>query len=1029
MFFEEKFIYRTPMLPASEFIKIDQIDIDKKLTDPLILEAIYLASPELYSQIQKLLKGKISDPKKVNQIYNSLYKYIARMHHRSTPFGLFAKVGVGMWSEKCEINIYKNFTARLQLDMNFLLGIYEKILENVYVRKQLYYRKNTTILKLFKKYRYVEYHYEKNRRIHDVVDIKRFKILDKLLSKADSPISYKKLIEFITEEGPTKEQSEQFLDSLIKSQLIISNIEPSTIGESGLKKLICDLRSINSENNRDLVEMIFLLENLLKSMTEYKNNTNSSFKIYNKFANKLSETFIKPQESSFLQIDSYDSKSKFYLNKNDQMKFLNLIKFLNKVTPNSEHYNLNRFKENFTKEYDGQYIPLLQALDTESGIGYKGKDINGLSEFVDDLKLPHKQKYVSGFSELQSVLLKILIKGIKEGKHAIQIIEKDFSNLNYQTESLPDTIPIIFKRLSNNKYYIQNIGGGSAANLIGRFAQENSEINEVLQKIIAFEQDANNEFVFAEINHLPEKRTGNILRRPKTFHYEIPYLASSSAEVTKKIYPEDLYVSIKNNRIMLWSKSLKKYIIPRLTTAHNFTSRSLPVYNFLCDLQYQQFQKSYLGLNWSMLSIDTDFFPRIEFGDFVLSRARWVIRKEDWDIEKISNDEGLMRWCQEKKLPKCFLIIENDNELYIDLSIEIAKRVFLKHLISNSITNIEEYISFEKDDNEMNSQVWGNEIFSIIYNSKTKKKELYNFDKIELASKRDFIIGDEWFYIKIYAGFKSVDNILIFHLPKLLNKFKKNEISDDFFFVRFTDPDLHLRIRFRVKSKIDNNKLIYHINDFIKSITKYEKISNFQIETYKREIERYGSKSIDICENIFCIDSKYTLSFLVENKVHFNSELNIILYILLCMDFIISFAFKKDEFLRDEFIIERLGSFEKETINSKDITIKMDQKYRKIKKDVNSIFSEYPPNEFNFIITHFQRKKKNLTKELNKLKEIYPSQPNDARYNVIIGSIIHMMVNRAFKSKQRLYEHLLYSFLTKQRRARQYLFKKNLDIK
>ena len=62
--------------------------------------------------------------------------------------------------------------------------------------------------------------------------------------------------------------------------------------------------------------------------------------------------------------------------------------------------------------------------------------------------------------------------------------------------------------------------------------------------------------------------------------------------------------------------------------------------------------------------------------------------------------------------------------------------------------------------------------------------------------KRTFIIGEEWLYYKIYCGNRTSDTILIDVIKPLTESLLKEKIIDKWFFIRYSDPENHLRVRF-----------------------------------------------------------------------------------------------------------------------------------------------------------------------------------------------------------------------------------------
>jgi hypothetical protein len=75
------------------------------------------------------------------------------------------------------------------------------------------------------------------------------------------------------------------------------------------------------------------------------------------------------------------------------------------------------------------------------------------------------------------------------------------------------------------------------------------------------------------------------------------------------------------------------------------------------------------------------------------------------------------------------------------------------------------------------------------------QKQLTQLDtKIENAQ-RTFVIGDKWLYYKIYCGVKTADMLLLEVIKSLTEQLIEEKIIDRWFFIRYSDPEPHVRFR------------------------------------------------------------------------------------------------------------------------------------------------------------------------------------------------------------------------------------------
>ena len=180
-----KFILRTPIFPFYFYSNITANTIIsnktllKAFSEPLVKESCFLASPELYFEIEKWANGQNLDVVKEKKIRISLLKYLTRMSTRSTPFGLFAGCAIGEFKNSTSIQLntaYKN-KRHTRLDMNYLVAFAQDLAKKHDISEQLCYFTNTSIYRIANKIRYVEYWYHKSKRRHSIVEVENSEYL------------------------------------------------------------------------------------------------------------------------------------------------------------------------------------------------------------------------------------------------------------------------------------------------------------------------------------------------------------------------------------------------------------------------------------------------------------------------------------------------------------------------------------------------------------------------------------------------------------------------------------------------------------------------------------------------------------------------------------------------------------------------------------------------------------------------------------------------------------------------------------
>ena len=963
--------------------------------------AIFFASESLYMELKRHdFEYNLLDKK----VKFSLQKYFNRMCYRPTPFGMFSAFTSLDWSKSEDIQspILLN-KDRLYVNPDFQLLIdVARDIETLDVINNLKYYSNNSIYSIKNERRYLTHNYDikEGKILFLISSYKSDRLLNKLIIFCKNGKTKAQLINWLNELIGFDDDIKDYINDLIYAGLLVSELNPNMSGKKYFER-IADIISESSAKGLlpdSILKYKYIIDNIqhendvnIKSLTESSEFIDCSRVLKSKF-------YV-----------GYEKKTNSLLNIKYQQYIKEGLNCLDRLTFDIKPKSLANFKNRFTTRFENQEIPLLVALDREAGVGYEGLESNLISSgLLNGIHLDIQSNNLNfSWTPIHELFLSKLSKAKED--QVIIISDKDLEKLECKSESkMPPSFSVIF-RIYDNKIWIEQAGGCTAISLLGRFTQFNPEILAKSQAIDLQERELNKDVIFAEISCFNDEHSANINSNAGIRQYEIPIGVHSTLNKSNIINLSDIMVSVINDQIVIRSKKLNKIIIPRLSSAYNYTRSDLSIYRFLCDLQHQGLKSNY-SIDLKSLLPGLNFYPRVEYKNCILFPATWILNTDEiTELKKeFENTADRNILYKSLRLKKNFALTEGDNQLYFDCDDHESVQMFMQ-VISNKTSIILQEVFFDPAalvKNIDNQPLCGQFITSVISNNVTySPMPMEPLSVKKSKTKRTYLPGDEWLYFKLYSHPSVSNSILLKNISKIINGLRKQNILKCWYFIRYIDTDNHLRVRVL----INRNNTVDVIQYFEKSIRiGFEKgsISNLLIDTYKREIERYGAYTIEYAEGMFEASSDLVVNFLKKNpKTQLGySELHLA---LLTANIILEVFLKfSTEYINLLNLIH--GSMKHEFEDSKSVKIQLDNKYREHSAFINNMDA----NKNNIIIIAGKKEFSNYVKALNLLKNKTDNFSHE-KLNKLVADLLHMHLNRIFTENHRKQEFIIYYLLYK----------------
>jgi len=1000
---------------------------------PEIREALFLGSPDLEQSLDAWRQRP--DSERGAGIERAVVRYFSRMTGRPTPFGLFAGVSIGRIGAETRFVLGPRSTYRrhTRLDMDLLGAIAAKAAADSAIRERLTYRPNPGLHSLAGRMRYAETKLVGGgARTYSLVAVEESRHLSTALEHARPGATLnalgRSLLETIPDVSP-KEASE-FLDELVDCQVLVSDLAPGVTGPEPIHHLLEALGPLPEAG--PTVATLASVRDELDDFDAHGLGIVPSR--YRSLEDRLKGLDVGMAASHLFQVDLHKTSDALMLGSAVLEEILGGVELLQRLTQAKGRDTQTKFREDFVARFEKREVPLIEALDEDVGVGYaKGAGArfevspllaqlpfpaggaNGRSDARSDARygfLWNKLQQEPGFSDVEVVLT-----------------EKDLATLADPTPGrpeLPDAVSVSgwFVASSERAFregdyliVLDGVVGPSGARMLGRFCHGDPEFESQVAQHLQAEEKLRPDVAFAEIVHLPQDRMGNVICRPVMRDYEIPILCRSGVDLDHQIPIEDLLVSVVNDRIVLRSQRLQKEVVPRLTSAHNYVWDSLAIYRFLGELQNEGRS---LGAGWSWGPLEAcRFLPRVRVGRIVLTPARWKLSRPELAPLTKAAGADLVREARKlraaRALPRWVVLKEGDNSLLLDLENILCLETFVDMARKRQDMLVTEPLGHSDDLclEGPEGRFVHHFVIPLVRRSPVPSPNAFRRPLGERPFTRTFLPGSEWLYLKLFAGVALHDELLRDLIGPLVLDSMRAGTTDGWFFLRYDEKGDHLRLRLHGRPEALAGGLLPRFHSALASHAG-GKIWRLQLDTYEREVERYGGElGVLQAEQLFMADSEAVLTILGLLSGGEGQEQRW-LAALASMDMMLQdFGFElpaRLELARDhrEALGRRFGL-------GKAFHVAAGSKYRQFRQRIEralrheTVESEIRPD----CLRALRRRSALVAPIVEEIRNLERTGTLTVPVQSLVGSFLHMNVNRLMRSSRVEHELVFYDFLVR----------------
>ncbi|MEV1053886.1 lantibiotic dehydratase [Streptomyces sp. NPDC049887] len=418
-----------------------------------------------------------------------------------------------------------------------------------------------------------------------------------------------------------------------------------------------------------------------------------------------------------------------------------------------------------------------------------------------------------------------------------------------------------------------HIGSWTAGATAGRFA-EAVGLTDGLARLAAAPTDEGT--LRAQVELMPrDPRSLNIVQVPRLLPHRIPIGVADDRSDPHCLDWRTLLVAAGEDGLRLVHEPTGRQVVPVLPHMLALDTQAPPVARFLADLATAR-PRVWSGWDWGGLDI-LPCLPRVRYGRVVAAPRRWLAGRRLRDAARAGSAtawrEGLAVWRDRLRVPDRLQIARNDQMFPIDLL-----DPWDQDLLRAELTAAEPRFVLYEDLTADGSGLGWNDghstevVIPLVRagvvprpgpeeaapartgNTAPEPRQAPRATPIRRAPTDFHLPGEDWLFVKMYAEPAAHDMLLTDRLPALLADVEAE--TDRWFFLRYRDPDPHLRLRFHGSPDTLNTRVLPAVARHARAWIESGAVRSLTLDGYRPETDRYGGPAAqEAAERLFQTDS------------------------------------------------------------------------------------------------------------------------------------------------------------------------------